>query len=69
MLNVFKFVFGQPEELPVRHFSPTMVIEAKNEVGETITLEVPKPYLHPESGSRVSRNRSFLNYGSDHDQK
>jgi hypothetical protein len=67
---MFRFLFGGvTEELPVRQFSPTMFIESKNEVGEMVILEVPKPYSHPESGSHVSRNRSFLNYGSGHDRK
>lgn len=68
---MFRFLFGgMTEELPVRQFNPTMLVEAKNEVGEVVIMEVPKPiYLHQGLMSRGHRNQSFRDYDSERGQR
>ena len=70
--SIFRFLFGEEEEEEsgVVHepFRETMLIEARNEVGECVILEVPAPIrsdLHPKLVSRVGRNLTFLRYDTE----
>jgi hypothetical protein len=64
MDTFFKLIFGHDEQSP-EPFKETLLIPARNEVGECVFMEVPKPIrsdLHPKLTSRVGRNLTFLRY-------
>jgi len=66
---MFRFLFGMdPKPGPPRPPpKPTMVIQAMNDVGEVVLLEVPAPVrtdVHPILLSPVSRSWSFRDYDS-----
>jgi hypothetical protein len=71
---MFRFLFGTgpdpgPPRPPPR---PTMLIQARNEVGEVVLLEVPAPVksdVHPRLLSPVSRSWSFRDYDSGRGRK
>jgi len=68
---MFRFLFGEPEEVEQVQFKETLIIPAWNEVGECVFLEVPAPIrsdLHPKLTSRVARNLTFLRYDTWHGQ-
>ena len=70
---MFKFLFGMdPDPAPRPPPKPTMLVEARNEVGELVLLEVPKPIRNdarPKSALHVFQSRTFLNYDSESDRK
>lgn len=73
--NFLRFVAGY-EEPVVRHsysyaYADTMLIHARNEAGEVITMEVPAPIrsdLRPGLTSPVVRNQTFARYDTTRDQ-
>jgi hypothetical protein len=72
--NFLRFVAGYEEPI-VRHhsysYTDTMLIHARNEVGEVITMEVPAPIrsdLRPGLTSPVVRNQTFARYDTTRDQ-
>lgn len=73
MDTFFKLIFGSDEERATspEPFKETLLIAARNEVGECVFMEVPKPIrsdLHPKLTSRVGRNLTFLRYDTLHGQ-
>lgn len=70
---MFRFLFGMdPDPGPRPPPKPTMLVEARNEAGEIVALEVPKPIRndsHPKSALYAFQSRTFLNYDSGSDQK
>lgn len=70
--NFLRFVTGYEDPpAPIPHRSHTMLIHARNEAGEVITMEVPSPIrsdLHPELTSPVARNQTFARYDTTRDQ-
>ena len=69
--SMFRFLFGEPEEVEPVQFKETLIIPAWNEAGECVFLEVPAPIrsdLHPKLTSRVARNLTFLRYDTWHGQ-
>jgi hypothetical protein len=66
---MFRFLFGANPDPPPR---PNMLIQARNEVGEVVLLEVPVPVksdVHPVLLSPVSRRWSFRDYDSGRGRK
>jgi hypothetical protein len=70
---MFRFLFGMdPAPGPRPPPKPTMMVEARNEAGEIVLLEVPKPIRNdarPKSMLYAFQSRTFLNYDSESDQK
>jgi hypothetical protein len=70
---MFRFLFGMdPAPGPRPPPKPTMLVEARNEAGEIVLLEVPKPIRNdarPKSMLYAFQSRTFLNYDSESDQK
>jgi len=73
--NFLRFVSGydEPEPIvPVRQsYADTILIHARNEVGEVITMQVPAPIrsdLRPGLMSPVVRNQTFARYDTTRGQ-
>jgi len=69
---MFGFLFGHaPPPPPPQTYEPMMLITTRNEVGELVLMEVPKPIKierHPKLRLRAYSSQTFLRYDSERGQ-